>query len=173
MSDISAEAINSLIFEFFSSLEDYQMSSMEDLDTKVMLLDDSYGPVSREDMLAIAKDNPLKLPLKSQKTDLTDCDDYALQLKAIATARARQLYIVGEARPLPPAVGIVICNEHVINMFVEQGSDGAHSICFMDASTPGAPLATAPEEAARIMKKPPRSEPTTAPWRVSRSASWA
>jgi hypothetical protein len=155
MGAVSAHAVNALIFEFFSSLEEYRITTMEDLDAKVLLVDDIYSTVTRDAMLAIAGSNPLNVPPGTPKTDLTDCDDYALQLKTMAAATARQLFIVGEAEPLPPAIGMVICKEHVITLFVEQDEAGVNSLCFLDASTRGTPVAHEPEEAARLMKTPP------------------
>jgi len=155
MANISSEAINELIKDFFSSIENFQFTSMDELDSKVVLVDDSYSPVSRDDLLAIAKDNPLNVPPGTLKTQLTDCDDYALQLKAIAMANCRQRHITDSGQPLPPAIAIVISQNHAVNLFVEQDSEGNNSLCFLDASTPGFPMGSEPEQAEQIMKQPP------------------
>jgi hypothetical protein len=155
MADISPAAVRSLIADFFSSLVDYEITTMEDVKTKVMLVDDSYSPISGDELRSFARGNPLMAQPGGAKTQITDCDDYALQLKAAATVQYRQRYFSGTASPLPPAVAIVISQNHVVNLFVEQDGQGKNSIWFIDASTPDMQTTNDPAQAVQMMKKPP------------------
>lgn len=128
---------------------------MVDMRIKVMLLDDCYSPISRDEILTLAKRNPLPALPCAAKTQITDCDDYALQLKAVAAALYRQLSFAGRAEPVPPAVAIVISQNHAVNIFIEQDAQGKNSIWVIDTSTPGLPITNDPAQAARMMKKPP------------------
>jgi len=155
MGSISTAAVRSLIVDFFFTIGGFQITTMEDLEAKVMLVDDSYSPITGDELIAIAKGNPLMAPPNAAKMEITDCDDYALQLKAIATAHFRQRYFAGAAEPLPPAVAIVISGNHAVNLFIDQDARGNNSIWFMDASTPELPVTNDPAQAARLMKEPP------------------
>ena len=157
MAIISPDAIRERLLEFFSSLGACEIATMVDLKIKVMLVDDCYSPISREEILTLARGNPLLAPPGAAKTQITDCDDYALQLKRCGSTPciARAVITTAEAAPVPPAVAIVISQNHAVNLFIEQDGQGKNSIWFIDASTPELPITNDPAQAARMMKKPP------------------
>jgi hypothetical protein len=155
MSTISPDAIRACILDFFSSLGACEISTMADVRIKVMLVDDVYSPISRDEILALLRGNPLPAPAGDAKTQITDCDDYALQLKGAAVKLFRQRYCTGAGQPAPPAVAIVISQNHALNLFIEQDAQGANRIWLIDASAPELPITHDPAKAARMLKKPP------------------
>jgi len=152
MADISSAKVREVISDFFSVIPG---AAGDDLLKKVVLVDDSYSPISRDELLALARGNLLKAPPGAPTTQITDCDDYALQLKAAANMVYRQRYFDGKAQPLPPAVAIVISQNHAVNFFIEQDSQGKNSLWFIDASAPALPPTNDPVQAAQMMRKPP------------------
>lgn len=155
MADISPAAVRSLIADFFSSIGECEINTMADVKIKVMLVDDTYSPISGKDILSLARDNPLKLQPGAPKTQITDCDDYALHLKDTAAKTFRQRYYNGTGHPVPPAVAIVISQNHAVNLFIEQDAQGKNSIRFLDTSTPELSITHVPAQALRMMKQPP------------------
>jgi hypothetical protein len=155
MATVSPDAIRECILKFFSSIGACEISTMVDARIKVMLVDDWYSPISRAEILTLASGNPMLAPPGAAKTQITDCDDYALQLKDAAVKMFRQRYCNGTGQPVPPAVAIVISQNHAVNLFIEQDAQGKNSIWFIDASTPGLPITHDPAQAAQMMKKPP------------------
>ena len=155
MADISPAAVRSLMADFFSSLGEYEVATMEDIQAKVVLVDDLYCTITADELRTFARGNPLMAPPGAAKTQITDCDDYALQLKASATAHYRQRFVAGTAAAVSPAVAIVISGNHALNLFIEQNEQGKNSICFIDASSPDLPTTSDPVQAAQMMKQPP------------------
>jgi hypothetical protein len=155
MAAISPDAIRECILKFFSSISPCEISTMVDVKIKVMLVDDWYSPISRDEILTLARENPMLAPPCAAATQITDCDDYALQLKDGAVNMFRQRYCSGTGQPVPPAVAIVISQNHAVNLFIEQDVQGRNSIWFIDAGTPGPHITHDPSQAAQMMKKPP------------------
>jgi hypothetical protein len=155
MADISPAEVRNLILDFFSIIGEYEITNMVDVKIKVMLVDDVYSPISRDEILTLARCNLLLTPPGAVKTQITDCDDYVMQLKNEANAMYRQNYFAGRAAPVPPAVAIVISRNHAVNLFIEQDGQGNNTIWFIDASTPELQTTNDPAQAAQMMKLPP------------------
>lgn len=155
MTTISPEAIRQHILEFFSSLGGCEMTTMADVRIKVILVDDVYRPISHAELCTLARHSLVRAKPGVAKTQITDCDDSAMQLKSEANALYRESYFSGRTAPVPPAVAIVISQNHAVNLFIEQDSQGKNSIWFIDASTPELLLTNDPAQAAQMLKKPP------------------
>ena len=155
MAIISPDAIRQSLLGFFSSLGAYEIATMADLKIKVMLVDDCYTPIAKEEILTLARCNLLLSQPAAVKTQLTDCDDSAMQLKSEANALYRHSTYAGTAAPVPPAVAIVISQNHAVNLFIDQDDKGKNSIWCIDASKPELSVTKDPAQAARMMKKPP------------------
>ena len=155
MAIISPDAIRQSLLEFFSSLGACEIATMVDLKIKVMLVDDSYSSISRDEIRSLARGNPLLAPPGDAITQITDCDDYALGLKDAAVKLFRQRSSAGRVALVPPAIAIVISQNHAVNLFIEQDARGKNTVWFIDASTPKLPITNDPAQAARLLKKQP------------------
>ncbi|MBN2106910.1 MAG: hypothetical protein JW832_05740 [Deltaproteobacteria bacterium] len=155
MTTLSPDAIRQSLLEFFSSLGAYEIATMADLKIKVMLVDDWYTPIAKEEILTLARCNLLLSQPAAAKTQLADRDDSAMQLKSEANALYRHGTYACTAAPVPPAVAIVISQNHALNLFIEQDDQGKNTTWCIDASTPKLPITSDPAQAARMLKKPP------------------
>jgi hypothetical protein len=155
MVTLSPDAIRQSLLGFFSSLGACEIATMADLKIKAMLVDDWYSPISKEEILTLARCNLLLAKPAAAKTQITDCDDFAMQLKSEAHALYRRSCFTGTAAPVPPAVAIVISQNHAVNLFIEQDDKGKNSIWCIDASRPELSITNDPAQAARLLKKPP------------------
>jgi hypothetical protein len=155
MADLSPAAIRSLIADFFSTIGECEIVTLFDVKVKVMLVDECYRPISRDEMLDLARANPLEPQPDAATRQLADCDEYALHLKDMAAAQYRQHSRGGAGQPLPPAVAIVMSQNHAVNLFIEQGAGGKYSIWFIDASRPDLPTTNTPAQVVHMIKQPP------------------
>lgn len=155
MTIISPAAVRLLIADFFSSIGECEVATLSEVKVKVMLVDDGYSTITRSEILALARVNSLGPPAGASESQCADCDDYALHLKDAAAAKRRQRSANDSAPALPPAVAIVMSQNHALNMFIDEGAQGRHSLWFIDTSEPDLPTTNDPAQALRMMKQPP------------------
>lgn len=121
-----------------------------------IMADEEYSTVTRIQIKGMMSTNPLLSPTSAKPGDeLVDCDDFALQLKAAVTARARlDNQTTGTYGP-PPAIGIIFTMDHALNVFVTTDRNGGIVAMLADASDPDQPITNNPAEATTLLKTLP------------------
>jgi hypothetical protein len=100
--------------------------------------------------------HPLLSPANVKPGDeLVDCDDFAMQLKAALTARARQDNQMSGSYNPPPAIGIIFTMDHALSVFVTTDGNGGIVAMLADASDPEQPMISDAAEAVRLLKTLP------------------
>jgi hypothetical protein len=133
--EISNEIIPRLLRDFFKKIPDSGIKTITNAKRRSVIVDNTYSPVTQSEILEIIKSNPLLVP-NSQVTvnnELSDCDDYALQLKASTTALYRQRMLAND-RLFPPAVAIVITQSHALNLVITESEGGDPTPSIIDPS---------------------------------------
>lgn len=154
---ISKDEIPRLIFDFFRAIPDSGIQRISDARRKSIIVDNAYSFVSKVEINTIVKTNPLILPpIQDQDTpEIADCDDYALQLKASLTALYRQKMISTGKMILPPAIGIVITQNHALNLAICKAPQNTPSIFLIDPSLQKAFLTNDVDKSISLLKKLP------------------
>jgi hypothetical protein len=102
------------------------------------------------------KERHIVPPIQNQTNpDIADGDDYALQLKASLTALNRQKMISTGKIILPPAIGIVITKNHVVNLIICGNTADTISVFLIDPSMQKPTLVNDPDESALLLKTLP------------------
>lgn len=122
-----------------------------------IMADENYSTVTQAQIKRMMKSNPLlSPPINVDPNDeLDDCDDFALQLKAALTARARQDYLASGTYNPPPAIGIIFSMNHAISVFVDVDANGNPIAMLADASASDQPITGNPNMASSLLKKLP------------------
>ncbi|KDN30624.1 hypothetical protein VFDL14_03715 [Vibrio fortis] len=116
---LELDSIKIALMNYFEGSWDSNAASMSDLDKVAIGLDDQYTAVTKSEILSIIQTSP-SLVVPDNSTfghQLSDCDDYALQLKALTVALYRQKAWQG-AQVSPPAIGMVITQSHAFNFII-------------------------------------------------------
>ena len=122
-----------------------------------MIVDNAYNTVLKSEVTTTIKTNPLiASPIQGQDNpEIADCDDYALQLKASLTALYRQKMINTGKVILPPAIGIVITQNHVVNLVFWANPDSTVGVFLIDPSVQKPVLVSDSGESAALLKTLP------------------
>lgn len=116
--DINSDDFLLLIKDFFKDIPDSGIRTLPQATKICRMVDNVYSLVSIEDVTSVIKYHPLlndnKIPANAE---ILDCDDFAMQLKAALTAFYRTKSVSGNVMP-PPAIGIVITQNHALNLFL-------------------------------------------------------
>lgn len=154
---ISSESVPGLILDFFRQIPDSGIRTINSAQRKSLRVDNAYSTVPKSDVRKVIETNPLIMPPVQGQTnpEVADCDDYALQLKAALTALNRQKMINTGKVILPPAIGIVITQNHVVNLVVCGNTGDAKSVFLIDPSMQKPTLVNDPTESASLLKTLP------------------
>lgn len=154
---ISKDKIPRLVSDFFKKIPDSGINSITSARQKSVLVDNTYSLVFKNEIQNIIRTNPLIVPPIENHVNLeiSDCDDYALQLKASLTALYRQNMINSGKIIMPPAIGIVITQNHAINIVLCRGSENSSKIFLIDPNEKNPVLTDDSEESASLLKTLP------------------
>lgn len=154
---ISREVIPRLILNFFNEIPDSGIQEIDVAEARSLRVDNAYKTVSKSEVKRVIETNPLIVPpIQNQPNpDIADCDDYALQLKASLTALNRQKMISTGKIILPPAIGIVITQDHVINLVICGNTADTIGVFLIDPSMQKPKLVNEPDESALLLKTLP------------------
>lgn len=153
--EITKETFPMVIRDFFKKIPDSGIKTILNARRKSIIVDNKYSAVSQNEILGIIKSNPL-LVANSQmdeNNELNDCDDYALQLKALTTALYRQR-MLSDGTLFPPAVGIVITQNHALNLVITE-SEGGVKLSIIDPSETEPRFIDDPSQCLQAMKTLP------------------
>jgi len=155
--EISREVIPRLILNFFNLIPDSGIQEIDVAEARSLRVDNSYKTVSKSEVKRVIETNPLIVPPIQNQTnpDIADCDDYALQLKASLTALNRQKMISTGKIILPPAIGIVITQNHVVNLVICGNTADTIGVFLNDPSMQKPKLVDDPDESALLLKTLP------------------
>jgi len=155
--EISREVIPRLILNFFNLIPDSGIQEIDVAEARSLRVDNSYKTVSKSEVKRVIETNPLIVPPIQNQTnpDIADCDDYALQLKASLTALNRQKMISTGKIILPPAIGIVITQNHVVNLVICGNTADTIGVFLIDPSMQKPKLVDDPDESALLLKTLP------------------
>lgn len=151
---IAPERIRDLVLALFARVPGSGLQGRGPACEKLCFVDNAYSPVSQAEVRRIAAANPLQTPLTDFDDELTDCDDYALQIKSVLTTLRRRKRRRPDAPCAPPAIGIIIAEAHAINAFVSATPSGLQ-LSLIDASRPDQPIVTAAEDVAGLLLDQP------------------
>lgn len=128
--EISNETVAEALLAFFRSIPDCGIASKPDVFTRCRIVDNVYQPVKQQEVLEIIRTNPSMVlhAGASGSSELTDCDDYALQLKATLTGLYRNKLLAGEDVVFPPAIGIVLTQNHALNLIICESAVSDHGV---------------------------------------------
>ena len=151
---IAPERIRELVLALFARVPGSGLQGRTPAGERLLFVDRAYSPVSPAEIRRIAKANPLRTRPGAAVDELTDCDDYALQIKSVLTTLRRRRRHKPRAPDAPPAIGIVIAENHAVNAFVSATPAGL-KLALMDASRSDRPIVTAPEDVAGLLLDQP------------------
>lgn len=121
--DINSDDFLGLIKDFFKDIPDSGIRTLPQADKICRMVDNVYSLVSIDDVNSMIKYHPLlhdnTIP---DNAEILDCDDFALQLKAALTAFCRTKTVNGDIMK-PPAIAIVITQNHALNLFLSNVND--------------------------------------------------
>lgn len=156
--EISKDSLIPLIRDFFSAIPSSGIVTLPDTRRISALVDNSYSALKKSDIIGTLKSNPLLAGAAESFNDseLFDCDDYALQLKASLTGlfRTRRLSIKTIS---PPAVGIVITQNHALNIVFCESSNASPELFLVDPSLKSPKLVSESSASSNLLKTLPVS----------------
>ena len=158
--DVSKKDLPSLIANFFCQIKNCGIKNQREALIKSTLVDNSYSVLKKTDIANMLKSNLLLIGQAESliNSDLFDCDDYALQLKSSLTALFRtQRLLSSNSSIFPPAVGIVITQNHAINIVICESINNKPEVFLIDASLASPKLIDDPLDSARLLKTMPIS----------------
>ena len=152
--EITKDSLPTLIRDFFNKIPDSGIKSISSARRRSVVVDNLYTSVKETELFEAIRSNPLlvpRLPLNANN-ELIDCDDYALQLKASITALYRQKMLVTNISIFPPAVGIVITQNHALNIAICESEGGGPEVFIIDPSESSPILMNDPKVSAKALK---------------------
>lgn len=153
---MDAETVFNAVVKLLSAIPGSGVHDIPSGRDVTIMADESYSTVTRAQVVRMMKSNPLLSPANLDPGDeLADCDDFAMQLKAALTARARQDNLASGSYHPPPAIGIIFSMNHALSVFVGLDSNGNPTAMLVDASRREQPITGEPTEAGTLLKKMP------------------
>jgi hypothetical protein len=155
--EIMKDSLPKIIRDFFKKIPDSGIQSIPDAIERSVIVDNIYSTTNQTELLGIISANPLLVPhdQMSANIELLDCDDYALQLKASITALYRQKMVATNSPIYPPAVGIVITQNHALNLMISETETGSREVYLIDPSSDSPTFINDPEQSAQALKMLP------------------
>lgn len=152
--EITKESIPNMLRDFFKTIPDSGITTITHAMKRSIVVDNKYSPVSQKEILGIIKSNPLLVAssLVDANDELIDCDDYALQLKALATTLYRQRMLSGSVTLFPPAIGIIITQNHALNLVVTESKESNPELSLIDPSEKSPRFLNNPAQCAQALK---------------------
>lgn len=152
--ELRKDILPKLIRDFFKKIPDSGIKSLTDARKRTIIVDNMYSTTSQTELLEVIRANPLLVPgaQRNEDDELVDCDDYALQLKTSITALYRQKKIATNEQIYPPAVGIVISQNHALNLMILESETGSGEIYLIDPSSDSPTFTNDPEQSAQVLK---------------------
>jgi hypothetical protein len=152
--EINKDSLPKLIRDFFKQIPDSGIKSLPDARKRTIIVDNKYITTSRTELLEVIRTNPLLVPgaQTNENDELTDCDDYALQLKTSITALYRQRKVTTNEQIYPPAVGVVLSQNHALNLVIIESETGSSEIYLIDPSIDSPTFINEPGQIAQALK---------------------
>lgn len=154
--EISKDSLIPLVRDFFSAIPDSGIKTIPDAERISTLADNSYSALQKSDIVSTLKSNPLLVSAaeSSNNSELFDCDDYALQLKASLTGLFRTKRLSNKIIA-PPAVGIIITQNHALNIVFCESSNASPELFLVDPSLKSPKLVSESPAASNLLKTLP------------------
>lgn len=156
--DVTNENLIQLIHDFFGVIPDCGIKNLTDARRISVIVDNSYSTLKKGEIISTLKSTPLLAGEAelSNNSELFDCDDYALQLKATLTGLYRTKRLL-TGMIAPPAVGIVITQNHALNIVVCESNGANPEIFLVDPSVKSPKLIGDPSASLELLKTLPVS----------------
>ncbi|MFQ2301072.1 hypothetical protein ACK32U_15105 [Aeromonas dhakensis] len=134
--NITNEELYPLLRDFFKAIPDSGIKTIPNANKISRVVDNIYSTVTKSEIINTIKTNPLFIVNNSlpKNAEIADCDDYALQLKSSITSLYRARSKIGNMLA-PPAVGIVITQNHALNIVLCQTSENSYELFLIDPSS--------------------------------------
>lgn len=154
--DVSKDQLIPFIRDFFSAISDCGIRNLADTRRVSVLVDNTYVALRKSEIMSMLKSSPLLVGAAERldNSELFDCDDYALQLKASLTALFRAKRLLDDTIA-PPAIGIVITQNHALNIVLCGSSDSDLAIFLVDPSLKSPQLVNDPTASSGLLKTLP------------------
>jgi hypothetical protein len=156
--DVSKDSLIPLLRDFFKAIPDCGIKTLVDTRRVSVLVDNTYSVLKKAEIMGMLKSSPLLAGAAegSENSELFDCDDYALQLKASLTAlfRTKRLLVRMVA---PPAIGVVITQNHALNIVLCESNDAGSEILLVDPSLKSPKMVSDPSASSELLKTLPIS----------------
>jgi len=156
--DVLKDNLIPLIRDFFNAIPDCGIKTLTDVRRVSVLVDNSYSSLKKAEIISMINSSPLLVGAAEMSTDseLFDCDDYALQLKASLTALFRTKRLL-TGTIAPPAVGIVITQKHALNIVICESSNAKPEIFLVDPSLKSPKMVSDSSASSELLKTLPVS----------------
>lgn len=129
---VTSDELPDLLYRFFREIPETGLTSKSAVRKKSLIVDNVYDLVNKEILRSVVIGNPLlSFPVAMQGQEVLDCDDYALQLKAAMNSLGRNRMLSGET-VYPPAVGMVITQNHALNIVVTKWGESGKRVFLID-----------------------------------------
>lgn len=149
---VTSDEIPELLYRFFREIPETGLTTKSAVRKKSLIVDNLYSLVDKEILKSVVIGNPLlNFPASMQGQEVLDCDDYALQLKAAMNSLGRQSVLSGEL-VYPPAVGMVITQNHALNIVVTKWGENGKRVFLIDTMVES-PKLEANKDACRSLLK--------------------
>jgi hypothetical protein len=135
----SSDKLVELLWKFFRDVNGSGVTTRQSMIDITVAADEQYEAVTMTDLNSLLRAPLLISPSDAVATLLNDCDDYAIQLKALWTAQQRQAALMSNTNLFPPSVGMVFGNKHVVSAFVTF-KNGELTVGLVDASIKDQPI---------------------------------
>jgi len=156
--DVSNDSLIPLLLDFFKAIPDCGIRDLADIKRVSILVDNTYSSLKKAEVMSMLKSNLLLIGEAEaiDNSELFDCDDYALQLKASLTALYRTKRLQTETVS-PPAVGIVITQNHAVNIVLCESSTSELEILLVDPSIKTPKMVSDASASAQLLRTLPIS----------------
>lgn len=156
--DIPKDNLIPLLRDFFRPIPDCGINNLADIRRVSILVDNIYSPLKKTEITSTLKSNPLLSgdAEATDKSELFDCDDYALQLKSSLTALYRSMRRSGNSVS-PPALGVVITQNHALNIVLCETGNARLAFFLVDPSLKSPRMVSDPSASLELLKVLPIS----------------
>lgn len=156
--NLSNDDIYPLLRDFFKKIPDSGIKTLPNLHKLSRVVDNNYSIITKSEVINTIKTNPLFIINNSlpKNAEIADCDDYALQLKSAITSLYRAKSKIGNVLA-PPAVGIVITQDHAVNIVICQTTENSYEVLLIDPSNDSPQFVSDVESLLTVLKKLPIS----------------
>lgn len=156
MTDVPKGKLIPLLCDFFKAIPYCGITDLALTEEFSVLVDDVYCTLKKTEIMSMLNSSPLLVGSAeiSDNSDLFDCDDYALQLKASLTALFRAKRLLADTI-YPPAIGIVITQNHALNIVLCESNNSDLEIFLVDASLDTPKMVSNPSASSVLLRTLP------------------